>query len=78
MDIIILVLGMLKELEHQVTQVNKNIKVAQDRKKRYANNKMSHNEFKVGDHLYLRIKPRRSSLRMGTCANMVPLFCGTF
>ena len=28
--------------------------------------------------MYLQIKPRRSSLRMGACAKLAPRFCGPF
>jgi hypothetical protein len=30
------------------------------------------------DHVYLRIRPRISSLRMGNCAKLAPQFCGPF
>jgi hypothetical protein len=32
----------------------------------------------MGDHVYLRIKPRRSSLKMGACAKLAPRYCGPF
>jgi hypothetical protein len=32
----------------------------------------------MGDHVYLRIKPRRSSLKMGACAKLAPWYCGPF
>jgi hypothetical protein len=32
----------------------------------------------MGDHVYLRIKPRRSSLKMGACAKLAPQYCGPF
>jgi hypothetical protein len=32
----------------------------------------------MGDHVYLKIKPRRSSLKMGACAKLVPQYCGPF
>jgi hypothetical protein len=38
---------MLMELEQQVTQINKNMKVAKDMKKSYEENKISHKEFRV-------------------------------
>lgn len=37
-----------------------------------------HMEFKIGDHVYLRVKPRKITLRMGTCPKLAPLFCGLF
>jgi hypothetical protein len=65
-------LDMLKEMEQQVTQIKQNLKVAQNRQKSYADQKRTPREFKMGDHVYLRINPRRSSLKMGACAKLVP------
>jgi hypothetical protein len=61
---------MLKELEQQVTQIKQNLKVVQNRQKRYADQKRTPREFQTGDHVYLRIKPKRSSLKMGACAKL--------
>jgi hypothetical protein len=54
------------------------MKVAQDRQKIYANKNKTPRFFKVGDHLYLQIRPIRSSLRMGNCANLAPQFYEPF
>ena len=37
-----------------------------------------HKEFKIGDHVYLRVNPRKSSLKLGSCVNLEPRYCGTF
>jgi hypothetical protein len=63
---------MLKEMEQQVTQIKQNLKVAQNRQKSYADQKKTPREFQAGDHVYLRIKPKRSSLKMGACAKLAP------
>jgi len=78
MDRITLGPTLLKEMEQAMIKIRQNLKVAQDRQKRYANNKITHKYFKVGDHVYLWGNPRRSSLRMGTCAKLVPNYCGPF
>jgi hypothetical protein len=54
------------------------MKTAQDRKKSYADRKMTPKEFKTRDHVYLTVMPRKSSLRMGACSKMEPRYCGTF
>jgi len=36
------------------------------------------NEFRVGEWVYLCIKPRKRSLWIGSCAKLVPWFCGPF
>jgi hypothetical protein len=69
---------MIKEMEHQVIQIKKNMKIAQDRQKIYANTKRTPREFKVGDHVYLQVIPRKISLRMGDCPKMEPRYCGPF
>ena len=50
----------------------------QDRKKSYANKNIVHLEFHVGDHVYLRVRPRKSSLKIGRCAKLSPRYCGPF
>ena len=37
-----------------------------------------HREFSVGDHVYLRVRPRKSSLKLGNCAKLSTRYCGTF
>ena len=37
-----------------------------------------HKEFVVGDHVYLRVRPRKSSLNLGSCARLSPRYCGIF
>jgi hypothetical protein len=54
------------------------LKVAQDRQKSYADKNMTHREFKVGDHVFLKVKANRSSLRLGNCLKLATRFCGPF
>ena len=35
-------------------------------------------EFSVGDHVYLRVRAKKSSLKLGICAKLSPRYCGTF
>ena len=37
-----------------------------------------HRYFNVGDHVYLRVSPRKSSLKLRICAKMSPIYCGPF
>ena len=37
-----------------------------------------HNEFKIGDHVYLRVNPRKSSPKLGSCAKLTPRYCESF
>jgi CRISPR/Cas system CSM-associated protein Csm2 small subunit len=69
---------MLKEMKQQVTQIKQNLKVAQNQHKSYADQKRIPREFKMRDHVYLRVRPRKSSLKMGACAKLAPRYCGPF
>src|SRR5713101_4245228 len=75
-----LVLGpeLLKEMEEIVKQVQGNLKVAQDRQKSQADLKRTPKEFQVGEHVFIKVIPKKSSLRLGSCANIAPQYCGTF
>ena len=35
-------------------------------------------EFSVGDHVYLRVREKKSSLKLGSCAKLSPRYCGSF
>ena len=35
-------------------------------------------EFNVRDHVYLRVRARKSSLKLGSCAKLSPRYCGPF
>jgi hypothetical protein len=37
-------------------KIKQNLKVAQDRQKRYADKNRTHRVFKVGDHVFLKVK----------------------
>jgi hypothetical protein len=65
-------------MENMVRTVQQNLKEAQDRQKSYVDKKRRHLEFQVGDHVYLKVKARKSSLKLGNCAKLAPRFCGPF
>ena len=75
-----IVLGpeLLKEMEQEVVKIRQNMKAAQDRKKIYADKHRVHRDFSVGDHVYLRDRPRKSSLKLGSCANLASRYYGPF
>ena len=67
-----LVLGpkLLKEMELIVKQVQGNLKVAYDRKKSRADLKQTQNEFQVGEHVFIKVRPKKSSLKLGSCSKL--------
>ena len=65
-------------MEQEVSKIRQNLKASQDRQNSYANKHRVHREFSVGDHVYLRVRPRKSSLKLGICAKLSPRYCGPF
>ena len=37
-----------------------------------------HRKFNDGNHVYLRVRPKKSSLKNGSCAKLSPIYCGPF
>ena len=64
-DIIILGPDMLKEMETIVQKTKHNLKSAQDRHKSFFYLKRTHTKFNVGDHVYLKLKPRKRFIQIG-------------
>jgi hypothetical protein len=69
---------LLKEMEDQMLKIKKNLKGAQDMQKIYADKNRTRREFKVGEHVFLKVKFNRSSLRLGNYSKFAARFCGPF
>jgi hypothetical protein len=69
---------LLKEMEEQMLEIKKNLRDAQDRQKMYADKNKTHIDFKVGDHVFLKVKANRSSLKLGSYSKLAVRFCGPF
>eukprot|EP00253_Pinus_taeda_P020306 PITA_20306 len=69
---------MLKEMEDMVKRVRVNLKATQDRQKNFADRKRRFKEFQVGDHVYIRIQAKRSTLQWSGCTKLAPRYCGPF
>ena len=65
-------------LAQMVKKIKQNLKVAQDRQKSYANKKRTTKEYNVGEHVFLRIKPKKSTLIIGLYAKIPPRYVGPF
>ena len=65
-------------MELIVKQVQGNLKVAQDRQKSQADLKQTQKEFQVGEHVFIKVRPKKSSLKLGSCAKLAPRYCGIF
>jgi hypothetical protein len=65
-------------MEEKMTKIKKNLKVSQDRKKHYADKNKVFRHFKVGEHVFLKKKAKRSSLILGSFPKLATRYCGTF
>ena len=70
--------SLLRDLEHLINKVRQNLKEAHDLQKRYVDKKRKDKYFQVGEHVYLKVKEKRSSLSLGRCGKFAPRFCGPF
>jgi hypothetical protein len=59
-------------------KIKQNLKDSQDRQKIYDDKGRTHREFKVGDHVFLKVKANRSSLKLGNCSKLAARYCGSF
>ncbi|MCO5550674.1 hypothetical protein L7F22_004164 [Adiantum nelumboides] len=69
---------MLDEMEVQTKAIRKDIQAAQDRQKHYADKDRSVRIFKLGDKVFLRVKPKQSNLSLGKFKKLSPRYCGPF
>jgi hypothetical protein len=56
-DRVVLGPKLLKDMEDHVVKIKQNLEAAQDRQKVYADKNRTAREFKVGDHVLLKVKP---------------------
>ena len=54
------------------------LKEEQDHHKIYADKKRKDKDYQIGNHVYLKIKSKRSSLSLGRCGKLALRFCGPF
>jgi hypothetical protein len=68
----------LKEMEEKMLNIKKNLKASQDRTKIYADKNKTHRKFKVGEHIFLKVKANKISLKLGNCSKLAARYCGPF
>ena len=59
-------------------KIKQNLKASQDRQKIYDDKGKTHKEFKVVDHVFLKVKANKSSLKLGNYSKLVARYCGSF
>jgi hypothetical protein len=66
------------EVEEMVKQIQANILAAQSRQKSYTNKRRSPLEFKVGDHVYLRVSLMKGVHRFSIKGKLAPRYIGPY
>jgi hypothetical protein len=67
---------LLKEMEEKMLNIKQNLKDSQDRRKLYADKGRIHKEFKVGDHVFLKVKANKSSMKLGSNSKLATIYYG--
>jgi hypothetical protein len=66
------------EAEEKVRQIRANILTTQSHQKSYTNKRYHPLEFKVGDHVYLRVFPMKGVCRFGIKGKLAPCYIGLY
>jgi hypothetical protein len=69
---------LLWEMEYQMMKIKKNLKFAQGTQKICADKGRIHMDFQVGDHVLLKVKAKRNSLKLGNFSKIVVRYYGPF
>jgi hypothetical protein len=65
-------------MEERMVKTKKNLKASQDRNYFYVDKGIIHREFKGGDHVLLKVKAKRSSLKLGNFPKLEARYFGPF
>ena len=71
-------LDLLKDTSEKVDLIRKYLLMAQSRHKSYANRWQRPLEFEVGDHVFLKVMPKRGVVRFGKWGKLSPRYIGPF
>jgi hypothetical protein len=65
-------------MEEKMVNIRHNLKDSQYKNKICTNKGRNHREFEVSDHVFLKVKAKHSSLKLGKCSKLVARYCGAF
>ena len=71
-------LELVRETMEKVELIRRKLVTAQRRQKSYADGKRRPLAFEIGDHVFLKISPRRGLMRFGKSGKLSPQFIGPF
>ena len=69
---------LIRDTSEKVSFIPQRLLTAQSRQKRYAYVRRRPLEFKVGDHVFLKVMPKRGVVRFGKRGKLSPRFIGPF
>ena len=69
---------MFGQMEEMIRQIKQNLKLAQDKHKSYAYKIRIDKEYKLDEHVFLRVKPKNRKLSSGLYAKLVPIYVELF
>ena len=69
---------LVRETMEKVELIRKRFVTAQSRQKSYADRRRRPLAFETGDHVFLKISPRRGLMRFGKSGKLSPRFIGPF
>ncbi|GJW64364.1 putative reverse transcriptase domain-containing protein [Tanacetum coccineum] len=68
----------IHETTKKIVQIRQHLQAARDRQRSYANVRQKPLEFQVGDHVILKVSPRKGVIRFGKRGKLNPRYIGPF
>ncbi|GJW91082.1 putative reverse transcriptase domain-containing protein [Tanacetum coccineum] len=68
----------IHETTEKIVQIRQRLQAARDRQRSYANVRRKPLEFQVGDHVMLKVSPRKGVIRFGKRGKLNPRYIGPF
>ena len=69
---------LIRDTSEKVSLIRQNLLMTQSRQKSYADMRREPLEFEVGDHVFLKVMPKRGVVRFGKRGKLLPRFIGPF
>ena len=69
---------LIRDTSKKVSFIRQRLLTAQSQQKSYADVQRRPLEFEVGDHVFLKVMPKRGVVRFGKCGKLLPRFIGPF
>ncbi|GKA34001.1 MAK10-like protein [Tanacetum coccineum] len=70
--------AIIHETTEKIVQIRQRLQAARDRQRSYANVRRKPLEFQVGDHVMLKVSPRKDVIRFGKRGKLNPWYIGPF